>query len=822
MEFGQLPRAEYYLAAVFLDSRCGGMVRGMAGLMLKNGVRERRAADDALVAFLLRGDALLRALQDEDGMVRATAGSLIAGLFQAGGGKISSWPTALAHLYRLAASSDPTAALAATETLEKVCEDCGEAMVYEDPEGLAFLVEALLKLVDPAGGKAVALRKRALHALNYLIGYGPEAVLNRLDDVIAVLSANGSEARLRAVVCQSLNVLFGCWPLELLDHLPALMAYTFDLMGNAHSDESTALEACEFWLALAGFRSEGVFEIGAVLEDGFLAGELLPVLMRNAMYSDSDPDVIAVSDDGGDHDDEVMPRHHTTRHHDGVEEGELDEDDEGEGEARGEEEDDYQWNLRKCSAATIDALSHALPPAKLLPAIIPLLQSYLSSEDDWKRLEVGILVLGAIAVGCGEAIEAHLPGLWPGLCAMMRHPKPLVRSIAAWTCGRYACWAEEQGLGDSVKAAIEGLADPVAKVQLACCAALQVYSQRAKTILKSCEMPLNASLEWALQSYTKRKTLVACLELIHSLLDYEFDDHAIMIEMSKGGKEALLLHWRRILQSDVASDPVAFPLLEAIAVVPMPAETNLELFLGALHLANGQLAKPDEGDIEYDVIIVAMDLIGGVVTRGHASHFEGLEDAGKLTLRALSLGPTELHQSAFGLLGDLASSSSSSPSSPSCMEHVFPVASREMALALLHYALLAEAVPSGGTSLSTANNAVWAFGVMALNAPWAISKIAGQMTKILCDALKMDDGSSPRLRGYTGNVVVALGRALRTAEDPLALLRVFPMAKWIRGMRLVDDRDERLSALEPVLHLVGINPALVSPEDLHALHSIPH
>ena len=43
-------------------------------------------------------------------------------------------------------------------------------------------------------------------------------------------------------------------------------------------------------------------------------------------------------------------------------------------------------------------------------------------------------------VGCITGIEPHLPILMNFLIGALAHPKPLVRSIACWTIGRYSSW----------------------------------------------------------------------------------------------------------------------------------------------------------------------------------------------------------------------------------------------------------------------------------------------------------------------------------------------------------------------------------------------
>lgn len=106
----------------------------------------------------------------------------------------------------------------------------------------------------------------------------------------------------------------------------------------------------------------------------------------------------------------------------------LDDDD-------GDEEDDDdigEWNLRKCSAAALDVLSHNFGN-DILPIFLPLLQQRLVDQSHWCIRESAILALGAVAEGCMSGISPHLPQLFPYLIQLMNDQAPLIRSITCWT-----------------------------------------------------------------------------------------------------------------------------------------------------------------------------------------------------------------------------------------------------------------------------------------------------------------------------------------------------------------------------------------------------
>lgn len=97
-----------------------------------------------------------------------------------------------------------------------------------------------------------------------------------------------------------------------------------------------------------------------------------------------------------------------------------------------------EWNLRKCSAATLDTLSN-LFREDILTILLPILRETLFHHD-WFVKESGILVLGAIAEGCLSGLIPHLPDLIDYLIRCLNEKKPLVRSITCWTLSRYSSW----------------------------------------------------------------------------------------------------------------------------------------------------------------------------------------------------------------------------------------------------------------------------------------------------------------------------------------------------------------------------------------------
>ena len=103
------------------------------------------------------------------------------------------------------------------------------------------------------------------------------------------------------------------------------------------------------------------------------------------------------------------------------------------------DDDDLNWNIRKCSAAALDVLSSVFED-EILQYVLPELERLLTSSD-WMELESGILILGAIAEGCTEGMVDHLPSLINQMINVgLKSDKALVRSITCWTLSRYSSW----------------------------------------------------------------------------------------------------------------------------------------------------------------------------------------------------------------------------------------------------------------------------------------------------------------------------------------------------------------------------------------------
>lgn len=246
-------------------------------------------------------------------------------------------------------------------------------------------------------------------------------------------TAADTDAVVRRNVCTGLVLLLASRPEKLVPEMHNVAEYM--LYSTQDQNALVSLEACEFWLTFA--------------EDPALESVLLPYIPRVApvlldamVYSAEDLMWLEedVEDDSQvpDREEDIKPRHYGGRSH-GLERGgeevvnvngeqpspsgaAVDEDEEDPDDDYDDDEDmSTEWNLRKCAAAALDVLAVRFGN-NLLQPLLPHLKEKLWSPD-WKQRECGILALGALAEGCVDYMEPHLPTLIPFMVNMLADPK---------------------------------------------------------------------------------------------------------------------------------------------------------------------------------------------------------------------------------------------------------------------------------------------------------------------------------------------------------------------------------------------------------------
>lgn len=167
------------------------------------------------------------------------------------------------------------------------------------------------------------------------------------------------------------------------------------LIRTQDSDESVALEACEFWLSLAeqpicrNVLANHLNRLVPVLVSGMKYSEIDIILLKGDVEED---------DNVPDKEEDIKPRFHKSRAHvmknsfGSINENAVEKEDDEEYDDGDDDGSLSDWNLRKCSAAALDVLANVFRD-DLLPILIPILKETLFHKS-WDIVESGILALG--------------------------------------------------------------------------------------------------------------------------------------------------------------------------------------------------------------------------------------------------------------------------------------------------------------------------------------------------------------------------------------------------------------------------------------------
>lgn len=122
VDFNSIPDYNLYLAYIFNQLKGEeGAVRQMAGLVLKNNVKERWGSLTPDVQEYVR-ENLLGSLGDPMPYIRNVAGSCVTTVIQFGG--LEAWPMLLPKLYAMLDSAEQSTLEGALSALSKICEVC--------------------------------------------------------------------------------------------------------------------------------------------------------------------------------------------------------------------------------------------------------------------------------------------------------------------------------------------------------------------------------------------------------------------------------------------------------------------------------------------------------------------------------------------------------------------------------------------------------------------------------------------------------------------------------------------------------------------------
>lgn len=751
---------------------------------------------------------------------------------------ISQWPQLMpALLHNMQPNtSNHNALQGSLSTIRKMMEDGP----HEIPtHHLDTLVPLLLHLFrsNEESSKVAALQSLVACLSSGLV---PSALLIQFSEYLQGLSqlATDPSVQVRKWVCRSINTLLEHHTQYLAPQLPAVCQFMLQSTTLTNDDE-VAMEACEFWLLFATL-DEHVLTSEMIEVVQHMLPQLIPVLLNNMVYSgDQRMDLIARNEIDME---EQQPQqamkpvfHRTKRKHDGAgggdDDGDMDDDDDDDD----FDEDDNEWTLRKYAGASLDSLAHLYGAPFILPPLLPNLQQGLSSTDPWIQ-EASILALGAIADGCREEMNEHMIELYPYLMNLLATPEspqqlPQVKSICAWTVGRYAGWAVDQVqtgaqghlLGQMTEVFLQRLQDRNRRVQVACCSALGVLMETAGDLMAPYLEHVYPVLVSAMSRYQGR-SLIIVFDTLGIMADFcgpvigERDLPKLYVPPMLQVLHGLLMH--------DPSDRTILPLMESLASIALSCGMNyqpfaLETFENAMGIIEQMqliLATSDNvAEEDADPIVCAIDLLDGLC-EGLGGNFVALVSSSSRfaqhftsVLHALckhqSVG---VRMSSLALLGDLARNA------PSLIEPALPQLLQEA---------IANLQPNQQTmDSSLCNNAVWAIGEICVQCGQNSAPLEPFSSSLMQQliALLMGNGMGrvTEIPGLAENSAACVGRL--ASVNPQFVAPELPrfLLGWCDGMAKIIDPTERRDAFNGFCSAVYANPQAIQQATANASDAI--
>ncbi|XP_021283594.1 transportin-1-like isoform X1 [Herrania umbratica] len=783
--YSQFPDFNRYLVFIFAHAQGASVeIRQAAGLLLKNNLRSAfKLLDPAYQQYIK--SQLLPCLGEAKRDIRNTVGTIISVIVQQE--RILGWPELLQVLVQCLDSNDINHMEGALDTLSKICEDIPHELDSDVPGLSERPIDVFLpRLLQCFQSPHASLRKLSLGSVNQFIMLMPSALYLSMDQYLQGLFVLSHDpvAEVRKLVCAALVQLIEVNPSFLEPHLKNVIE--FMLQANKDADDEVALEACEFWSEYCEAQ------LNPELLREFLQ-QLIPVLLSNMVYADDDESLIDSEEDGSvpDRDQDLKPRFHSSRFH-------------GSEDMKDDDDDSLNiWNLRKCSAASLDVLSTVYGD-EILPTLMPLVQAKLSTSDDgsWKEREAAVLALGAIAEGCIRGLYPYIAEIVEFLLPLLDNKFPLLRSITCWTLSRFSKFIV-QGIGHQkgyeqfnkvLMGLLRRILDTNKRVQEAACSAFATLEEEAAEELTPHLEIILQHLLCAYGRYQKRN-----LRLVYDAIG--------TLAETVGGElnqprylqilmPPLIAKWQQL--SDADKD--LFPLLECFTSIAQALENGFSQFAQPIFqrcikiIQSQQLAKvdPSSAGMQYEkeFIVCSLDLLSGLA-EGLGSGIESLVSQSNLRdqlLQCCMNDSIDVQQSAFALFGDLARA---------CPAYLHPCLSE-----FLNVAAKQMSTPKLTESISVANNACWAIGELAIKVGQEVSPYVMTVVSSIVPILQHAEGVNKSL---VENSAITLGRLAWVCPEIVSPHVEHFMQEWCTALSMIHDDIEKEDAFHGLCAIVRTN-----------------
>ncbi|KAF4552057.1 HEAT-like repeat-containing protein 1 [Elsinoe fawcettii] len=788
--------------------------RSAAGLMLKNHVKVFwKSLSDSNKAYL-KGH-ILAGLQDSNTSIRAYTGLVITEIVRQGG--ILAWTEVLTSLISLIENTDGTSSPQTQDgtmgALYKICEDNKKALnkAYNGERPLDILVP---KLVDFSNHDNPKVRWQALATLNsFLMDHPPDAMQVNAEHILQNLfhRANDGNEEVRRYVCRLFTSLAGHFPSLLIPHFEGIVDY---ICAQQRSDPNSdlALDAAEFFFE-NGEKPE--------LHDAFekYLPKIVPVLLESMRYDEEhQAQLEAEAEEDAEQEDkeqDIKPQFATSKaekgkaadggaapngyaYEDDDSEGEIDEDD--------DEDPEEEWNLRKCSAASLDYFAanfHEL----VFESVLPYLKENLSHAA-WPNREAAVLTLGAIQSGCMEVVTPSLPELVPFLLTLLNDPTPVVRQITCWTLGRYSVWAahldgagKKQFFEPMMEGLLKHMLDNNKKVQKGAISAFASLEESAKDNLVPYGPIIAQQFGKCFDKYKDQNIylLYDCVQTLSESLGPEMGNPQ-MVDLLM---PSLVKRWSLI---DDQSQEM-FPLLECLAYLASSMghafspfaepffRRCVKIISDNLEESQRTADRPAYEQPDKDFLVTSLDLLSAIIQAVDSQQSTNLiKSANTFELLAYCMQDpnNDVRQSAYALLGDSA---------------IYVFGELKQYLDPIMKLLLQQLdlnIPQAdkATAHRVINNACWSAGEIAMridkSSPFDVTSLMEKLGQILF--------STKVPRSLNENAATAIGRLGYNYAEQLAPHLATFAPKFLEFMHVVAWTDEKQHALQGFTNMVEINP----------------
>lgn len=836
-------------------------VRQAAGLMLKSSLCVLGQNIHPQVILHLQA-SLVDAMGDNAKILREVVASCISTLVMynqatfAYSGIVTSLTIALD-------SQNPSLLDGALVTISRLAEDVPSLFIQDPSKSLDRL---LPKIIHLCCHQSHQLQVRSLNILNHLIMVMPPSLQENVDTLCKTLFSIAEESvpEVRKHVCTAICLVFNAAPLALAPYINSVIEYM--LQSSSHPDEQVAKEATEFWALFS--NSEQAANallpflprlVPMLLTNMVYSADEMATLDASASPDDMIPDkpedirprfvaprliqnfsgrngpTSDSADDGGEdqmnspmltslpppngygnHSDCRMPftgldlgesvHQRTNGYHKKPDCDDLtDSDDEDEDYDPGS--DEVEWNLRRCSASTLDALACVFGD-KLLDVLLPCLQEKLTNSARWEQRESAVLALGAIAEGCRSGMDMHLRTLFPFLLVCASDEHYMVRCIGTWTMSRYSRWIIEQREDSTLQqllgVLLELMLDRNKVVQKASCSALASLVEEAGMAISTYISPILEAVTVASEKY-QQSNLIMLFDIICALAD------SVESKIANAEHRNLIMHFLLSQWKNTADDDVKlFPLLECLGVMFRAigkhsshyADAMFTRCVDVMAVVYSNERKMQKNDSSVELLISSLDLmwclaeaLGPNVEPYVAKSGDGAKPMLPFLFLALKDERQEVRQSAFALLGELARARA-----PSLLP-AFPD--------FIRYTIAA--IDPGFMSVS--NNATWALGELVMmagtlprNVPIDRDTIQRILLEHAADALIRIVNMPQLSKSLRENSAITLGRlGLVTPEPMAAKLESFAQAVLVLLRNIRDDVDKE-QAFHGINSMIRLRP----------------